>query len=280
MSVTQEDMQAAQAKTAEATAAELEASSNMAEAGGLDTEELTIGSSDGTGTNGNGEDILIADTDDSEKVAVFTSADFEDMSEEEVIAFMADGDDIRSSNTVEAGDYIIAMKEVRMEDINWVAKADADGRLRPVRPKNISFRYEIVYNLAKKEMMKDNGYQRYHTARKDGTAFDGGLTDYKRLVANAMAAAEAGIKDDDSITMERVLLLMDKTAKQQRAANKPVMKPFQLFNAKAASTDDNKIYLRCKIQLQKGKDGNPDQNVLSIGSLKTDKGLYQQLLNS
>lgn len=280
MSVTQEDMQAAQAKTAEATAAELEASSNMAEAGGLDTEELTIGSSDGTGTNGNGEDILIADTDDSEKVAVFTSADFEDMSEEEVIAMMADGDDIRSSNTVEAGDYIIAMKEVRMEDINWVAKADADGRLRPVRPKNISFRYEIVYNLAKKEMMKDNGYQRYHTARKDGTAFDGGLTDYKRLVANAMAAAEAGIKDDDSITMERVLLLMDKTAKQQRAANKPVMKPFQLFNAKAASTDDNKIYLRCKIQLQKGKDGNPDQNVLSIGSLKTDKGLYQQLLNS
>lgn len=228
----------------------------------LDDEDVTAGS-DGD----SGPEVLIADTDDADKVAVFKAADFEDMSEEELIAAMGTADEIRSTQTVPTGDYIVTLSPVLFDKhVNYVAKVNADGVLVPVRMKNIGFRYSIVYSMSEKAAMQESGYQMFHTARKDGSVFSGGLTDYKRYCANAIAAVH--VVDNPTTTMDKVLKMMD--AKK--------VNPAVLYNQIATSDDDNKIYLRCRITESPATEKGPAQNTIVIPSFKSDQGYYLQMM--
>ena len=232
----------------------------------LDTEELTL-SDDGTNTSG--EVMMVADADDASRAAVFKQSDFGDVDEDAIRAAMLVGDEIRSSTTVPTGEYIVSLKPVRYgQDIVMTGTYGADGSLVPGRMKSIGFRYAIHYDMKGKTMMSDNGYQTFYTARKDGSVFANGLTDYKQFCAAATAAVLEA--ENPGTNMSIVMKHMD--------AKKIV--PVDLFNQVAASTDDNIIYFRAKILEKKGDGEHGPQNVLVGSSLKDDKGYYNQLLNS
>lgn len=232
----------------------------------FDQEQDGLTANDGELTNASGEVMLISDPDDSNKLDTLTGADLE-MSEEDIIKAMTAGDTIRNSQTVPTGKYIITMSKIRLDkDVKFVFTADNDGNPKPVREKNIGLRYNILYNLDDKSMMEDNGYQMYHLAKKDGTPWEGGRTDYKRICANAISAA----LNDPAKTMDAILKYLDD--------NK--LAPAVAYNEYAASTDDNKRYFIANIKEIPASDGYQAGNELVIGSLKDDGGYYNTLLDT
>lgn len=235
----------------------------------LDNEELSMATDSGTGVNGSGEEMLIADSDDQDKLATFKGTDFEDLDEAAIIAAMATGDEIRSSTTVPAGDYIISIKEVRWgQDVVMLGKHDANGELIPGPVKSVGFRVGIHMELKTNTVMADNMYQTFYLSRKDGSPFANGATDYKRFCASAVSAVM--LPNNEKATMKNIMTKMD-----QEKIN-----PAQLFNQVAASTEDNIIYLRARLTESPETDRGPAQNSIVTTTIKDDKGYYQQLVNS
>jgi len=223
------------------------------------TDTTVVDGSDG------GDVMLITNPDDASKVDTLSGEELE-LTEEQIIARMSSSDTIRDSQTVPTGKYIITVPEIRLaKDIKFVYTQDADGNPVPVTEKSIGMRYKIHYSLDQKDMMEDNGYQMYHLAKKDGTPWTGGATDYKRMCANLISAS----LNDPTKDMKAVLkYLTDKK-----------LPPAVAFNKIAASTDDDPRYFIADIKEVRGTDGHPDNNELVIGSIKDDSGYYQSVLN-
>lgn len=217
---------------------------------------------EGQTVNGSGEITLISNPDDESKVDTITGDEME-MSEEEILAAMSAGDDIRDSQTVKAGTYIISMPEIRPgKDVKFVFGVDAAGNRKIVREKSIGFRINIHFDYDNKALVADNMYKMCHMAKADGSLHQPGRTEYKQLCANAVAAVLS--ETQEGVTTEKVMKMMTEQN----------LVPLKAFNQYAGSTDDDKKYFLAKIKEIPAKDGYPASNDIVIGSLRTDNGFY------
>ena len=214
--------------------------------------------------NGEGTVMLITDADNADKLDTITGAALE-MSEEDIIAAMSSGDEIRDSQTVPTGRYVVELQKIRLDkDVKFVYTADADGNPKPVREKSVGLRYKILYDVDNKQAMNDTGYQMYHLANKLGEPFASGMTDYKRICANAVSAA----LNDPAKDMKHVLKFI----------NDKKIPPAIALNQFAASTDDNKHYFISAIKEVPPQGEFQASNELIIGSLKHDGDYYVSVM--
>nr|CAA6830577.1 MAG: Unknown protein [uncultured Thiotrichaceae bacterium] len=225
----------------------------------MDTNE------EGQTVNGDGEVTLISNPDDESKVDTITGDEME-MTEEEILAAMSAGDDIRDSQTVKSGTYIVSMSEIRPgKDVKFVYGAGKDGKRKIVREKSIGFRIGIHFDYDNKELLSESMYKMCHMAKADGSVHQSGRTEYKQLCANAVAAVLG--ETQEGVTMEKVMKMMTEQN----------LVPLKAFNQYAGSTDDDKKYFLAKIKELPAKDGYPASNDIVIGSLRTDNGYYATL---
>lgn len=221
-----------------------------------------------------GSVTYMADAEDETKVATVTGGDAE-LTEEQIIALLSGGDEIRDSQTVAGGRYIISVKAIPLSSkaIQWVHSVDAQGNMKLEHEKSVGFSYGIHYDMQSKEVMDEHGYQVFHLAKRDGSKMKNGSTDYKRFCADICAAAirAYGSPDQANTTIDNVLKhFTDKK-----------LPPVVGFNSLAGSTDDNVRYFFAQIKEIPARDGYPASNQIVTGSFKEGADEYMQgVLNS